>query len=186
MRIISNRKNVALLLITVFLLIGVAYFSVQRHNNNELRFQAYTPTKLPSGIHLTDHATYVYNGEGEHFKQVSLLTNVYSFGIGEEKSTFQQFQATTFNCASKIANSTCITLSSPAGQLYDVQTIFTNRSKISDKTISWHRNNTRFWISLSNDQLQNYSDKSWGPIIDSFQPVNYGFEKGKNIHFSGG
>lgn len=185
-KVLGVQKVITFVVLIFAIIIGILCAFAWR-NNQQLNFQAYSPSFLPTGIHVVGHSTDNVTGEGENFKEVTINTSFSHFGIGEEKSTSQGYEMTTFSCKAKLTNSTCTNFTSSKGQKYDVQTAFDTKSmNVTAQNISWYFNGTRFWITLNSDLSRKFATQSWGQIIDSFRPTSYGNEPGKNIHFTGG
>lgn len=178
----KSRLSQKILLISFVLAVIIGYwFYAQR----SLNFQAYQPNTLPEGIKITRHEVTITSGQVHKHKQVTYYTNTPDFYIAEQKSSPQDYAQTTYSCAAKPSNATCFTYSSKSHQAFEVQTAAYGNSDASYQTISWLRGNTRFWISLENDQALKYPPESWGNIIDSFSPINYPNEHIKKVTING-
>jgi hypothetical protein len=150
-----------------------------------LDFQAYQPMALPSGIAITGHDISIVKQGGDpngtYFKTVGYKVNNPDISIGEQKSSAANYAGRLFSCKQSLLGSNCGTFTSPQHQTYSIQTSFSGGSsdtpgKAFSQTISWLRGDTLIWISLSGKQAGRHDDQTWAKVIDSFVPVNYGYE----------
>ncbi len=183
-----TRKPLLILLggLTVCLIgaLVFTYWYVPRNESKSLNFQAYAPQKLPSNVRLTTHSTTIrYGGI---VKYVAFDTNLTGFHISEQKMSHRDYTGTFGSCNFNRGTSTCVSLQTPQKTAYHVMTVASSNGTPSLQTIYWYRNGTELEFSLLDTQAHHYSPDSWGPIIDSFTPVNYGYERGTVANGSGG
>jgi len=160
------------------------YWYVPRTESKSHDFQAYAPQKLPVGIHPTTHAT--TNLFGGMVKTVMFNTNNAGLHISEQKMSRSDYNNTFGSCNFKRSTNTCIGHHTPRNVTYEVLTVTNNSGKPSLQTVHWLRNGTELEIDLMDAQANHYSPDSWGPVIDSFVPVQYGYERGTFVKTHGG
>ena len=144
-------------------------------------FQAYTPTTLPTGVHVTGHLSqqYVYYGD----RTVNIAFNVPAFYISENKASAAE-RANAYTCDNHVLNETCVTMTSPKGQKYQLVTARDEKGTVLFDTISWVKKDTLIAISIEDSAASYYIDAHWGNIIDGFTPANYGYGRGSVVQRS--
>lgn len=154
----------------------ISWIAWPRHTANALDFQMYAPTTMPPGLKVTSHEVSEINSEGEHYKALNFATNLKDVAIGEEKYDARQYADLTFQCRPDVLRQICVYPKSPNGTTYIISSDIDQTGKLFSQTISWHNATTRFWVSLQKAQINAYTTKQWGALIDGFKPVDYSHE----------
>lgn len=160
------------------------YWYVPRSESKARNFQAYAPQKLPAGVHITSHSTTLrYGGI---LKYVAFDTNLTGFHISEHKMSKRDYTGTFGSCNFNRGPDTCVSLQTPGHTAYHVMTVEDSTGTPSLQSVYWYWNGTELEFNLQDTQAHHYVPASWGPVIDSFTPVNYGFEAGTVVNGSSG
>lgn len=160
------------------------YWYVPQNESKSLNFQAYAPQKLPSGVRLTVHSTTVRFGGV--VKYVDFSTNLTGFHISEQKMSQRDYTGTFGSCNFKRGTGSCTSHQTPQKTAYHVLTVANGLGTPTLQTVYWYLNGTELEFNLLDSQAHQYSPDSWGPIVDSFTPVDYGYERGTTVNSSGG
>lgn len=152
------------------------YFHLQ--NENRMSFQKYEFTKLQPGIHATTvELSEIDQPPADSYRNLIMKTNNKNWIIGQSKRSPEKYSREINACNSgDVKNAKCRELVTPKGQKYLISTSYSqvDLTKPFIQEITWLKNNeTRIWFTLRKDEVEKYTDESWGAIIDSTAPNDF-------------
>lgn len=174
---LSKKPIVVVLTVAVvvaFVVTGLVLWSRNASNSagkNQLGFEAYAPTVLPRGVELKDLTLYRSTSTSEITVRFDTDKDNPQFFITERKSTSEErANANMPDCSPQF--DTCVRLTSPEGQAYQIRTSIDDGRQSYNKTISWAKGTTSFWAVSSLQSIEE-DDAFWGKMIDGFKPADY-------------
>jgi len=185
MKMLSAKRIYVIIPVIMIIVVGVVII-LQNHRKSTLDFPMYAFASLQPNIKEVSHEVLEIQIPSRHYRMLGITTSNENWYVSEMKDTAEGYADSLLQCTYKIENSDCRYLTSPAGQKYTIQTYYYNNQPFA-QTISWFNGTTTIWISFKehSDQVNKYSDESWGAIIDSAYLVDYSKEKVKVDHYSG-
>lgn len=166
------------LVVLPFAVIGFRQLTIYMVPGYSTSFQEYKPAILPHGLSVKSTSLTVLKKTSPLLlpSYEKILTMSFS---NPHIALGQEHQPATFrtDCKTAPTNASCLIITTPAGQRYQLLTHFidnqNNPTKDSYQTLYWVKGDTYFFLTIDSPALDTYSLQEWSEMIDSMQPYHY-------------